>query len=59
MSIIVRSGWWYSENRLEGASPELGRVVRTLLQYVVLEGTSEVMLGAAIEREGWTAKQFK
>lgn len=31
MFIIVRLGWWYLENRLEGVSLELGRVVRILL----------------------------
>lgn len=30
---------------------EMGRIVRTLLQYIVLEGDSEVLMGARVERK--------
>lgn len=38
-------------NRFEGARPETGRLVRTLLQYMFLEGNAEILLGAGIKRE--------
>ena len=38
-------------NRFEGARPETGRVVRTQLQYIFLEGNAEILLGAGIKRK--------
>lgn len=38
-------------NRFEGARPETGRVVRTLLRYIFLEGNAEILLGAGIKRK--------
>lgn len=37
----------------------MGRVVKILLQYTVLEEDSEVLLGTGIERKGWIGELFK